>query len=168
MLVFSNTVKSSPGHPRLHHIETVIVVGRSAAEITRTKTTSTAAQTTGVLYLKKSPGTLAMLAGHPTHGRLALVTINKADPIIRTAATIIAADLNLMCTTYKTNQPHMGRGATASLVSMISRPALIVAIARRLRHGAMPVLIRSARWQYRLIFSTPVQRGGFYLTLARP
>jgi hypothetical protein len=121
MLVFSFTVKSRPRHPKLHHPETVIAVGRGIAiEITRTKATSMAAQATGVLYLNKDTGTLAMLARRPTHGHLALMAINKADLINRAAATNITA-------------------------SPLSKIALLVARARRLRRGAMPVQLRSAR-----------------------
>jgi hypothetical protein len=104
-----------------------------------------AAQAMGVLYLNKDTGTLAMLARRPTHGHLALMAINKADLINRAATTNITASLNLIQATYKTNQPHKGRGVTASLASTLSKIALLVARARRLRRGAMPVQLRSAR-----------------------
>jgi hypothetical protein len=141
MLVFSSTAKK---HPKLQHLETVIVVGTGVAiEITRTMATSMAAQATGVLYLNKDTGTLAMLATRPTHGHLALMAINKADLLNRVAATNIAIGLNLIRATYKTNQHHQGRGVIASLAS-ISKFALLVARVRRLRYFVMPVRIRSA------------------------
>lgn len=146
MIVFSITAKSSPRHPKLHHLETVMVVGSSVAiEITRTKATSTAARITEVLCLKKDTGTLAMLVGRPTHGRPAMVAINMNDLINRAAAITIAAGLNWICATCKTKQNHKSRGAIAILASTLSILALIVAITRHLRGCVMPVLMCSAR-----------------------